>query len=65
MSQISESDIEDIMIEIQRMNLNETKAVNPIGHIRGPSKIKEEYLKHLENNTKYLNMNQKKQKLSN
>ena len=45
MSQISESDIEDIMIEIQRMNLNETKVVNPIGHIGGPSKIKEEYPK--------------------
>ena len=43
MSQISESDIEDIMIEIQRMNLNETKDVNPIGHIGGPSRIKEEY----------------------
>ena len=38
MSQISESDIEDIMIEIQRMNLNETKAVNPIGHIEDPVK---------------------------
>ena len=32
-----------IMIEIQRMNLNETKDVNPIGHVGGPSKIKEEY----------------------
>ena len=41
MSQISDSEIEDIMIEIQRMNLNETKEVNPIGHIGGPSKIKE------------------------
>ena len=30
MSQISNSEIEDIMIEIQRMNLNETKEVNPI-----------------------------------
>ena len=41
MSQISESGIEDIMIEIQRMNLNETKDVNHIGHIGGPSMIKE------------------------
>ena len=41
MSQISNSEIEDIMIEIQRMNLNETKDVKPIGHVRGPSKIKE------------------------
>ena len=65
MSQISESDIEDIMIEIQIMNLNETKDVNPIGHVRRPSKIKEEYPKIFENNTKYLNMNQKRQKLNN
>ena len=43
MSQISNSEIEDIMIEIQRMNLNETKQVNPIGHVGGPSKIKEEH----------------------
>ena len=43
MSQINESGIEDIMIEIQRMNLNETKDVNPIRHIRGPNMIKEEY----------------------
>ena len=43
MSQISNSEIEDIMIEIQRMNLNETKEVNPIGHVGGPSKIKEEH----------------------
>ena len=43
MSQISESEneIEDIMIEIQIMNSNETKDVNPIGHVGGPSKIKE------------------------
>ena len=41
MSQISESEIEDIMIQIQRMNLNDTKDVNPIGHVEGPSKIKE------------------------
>ena len=31
------------MIEIQRMNLNEIKEVHPIGHVRGPSKIKEEH----------------------
>ena len=43
MSQISNSEIEDIMIEIQRMNLNEIKEVNPKGHVRGPSKINEEH----------------------
>ena len=43
MSQISNSEIENIMIEIQRMNLNETKEVNPIGHIGEPSKLKEEH----------------------
>ena len=48
MSQISDSEIEDIMIEIQRMNLNETKEVNPIGHVGGPSKIKEERPKTFE-----------------
>ena len=48
MSQISESEIEYIMIEIQIMNLNETKDVNPIGHVGGPSKIKEEYPKTFE-----------------
>ena len=45
MSQINESDIKSIMIEMQNMNLNETKDVNFIGHVRGPSKIKEEYPK--------------------
>ena len=45
MSQISDSEIEDIMIEIQKMNLNETKEVNPIGHVGGPRKIKEEHPK--------------------
>ena len=30
MSQISESEIEDIMIEIHKMNLNKTKDVNPV-----------------------------------
>ena len=48
MSQISDSEIEDIMLEIQKMNLNETKDVNPIGHVGGPSKIKEEYPKTFE-----------------
>ena len=43
MSQISNSEIEDIMIEIQRMNLNETKEVNHIGYVGEPSKIKEEH----------------------
>ena len=43
MSQISNSEMEDIMIEIQKMNLNEIKEVNPIGHVGGPSKIKEEH----------------------
>ena len=41
MSQISESEIEDIMIKMHRMNLNEIKDVNPIGHMGGPSRIKE------------------------
>ena len=48
MSQISESEIKDIIIEIQRMNLNETKDVNPLGHVGGPSRIKEEYLNTVE-----------------
>ena len=48
MSQISDSEIQDIMIEIQRMELNETKEVNLIGHVGGPSKIKE-HLKTFEN----------------
>ena len=43
MSQINDSEIEDIMIEIQKMNLNETKDGNPIGLVGGPIKIKEEY----------------------
>ena len=47
MSQISDSEIEDIMIEIQRMNLNETKELNLIGHVGGPSKIKEEHQKNI------------------
>ena len=62
MSQISNSEIQDIMIEIQRMNLEETKEVNPIGHVGGPRKIKEEHPKNLKNNTEYLNMNLEKQK---
>ena len=48
MSQISDNEIEDIMLEIQIMNLNETKDVNPIGYVRRPSKIKEEYPKTFE-----------------
>ena len=36
------------MIEIQRMNLDETKEVNPIGHVGGPSKIREEHPKTFE-----------------
>ena len=39
MRQISDSEIEDIMIEIQKMNLNETNEVNPIGHVGGPRSI--------------------------
>ena len=61
MSQISESEIEDIMIKIQRINLNETKYVNPIGHVGGPSRIKEEHLNTFEKQYKYLSMNQEKQ----
>ena len=45
MSQIDDSDIKNIMIEMQSMNLNETKDVNPIGYVRGLSKIKEKYPK--------------------
>ena len=30
------------------MNLNETKYMNPIGYVEGPSKIKEEYPKTFE-----------------
>ena len=36
------------MIEIQIMNLNETKDVNHIGHIGGPSRIKEGYRETFE-----------------
>ena len=43
MSQISNSEIDYTMIEIQRINLNEIKEVNAIGHVGGPSKIKEEH----------------------
>ena len=41
MSQISNSEIEYIMIEIQRINLNEIKEVNSIGRVGGPSKMRE------------------------
>ena len=57
MSQISDSEIEDIMIEIQKINLNETKEVNPIGHVGGPRKIKKNIQKHLKPIIEYLNMN--------
>ena len=54
------------MIEIQRMNLNDTKDINPIGHVGEPSKIKEEHPNtFLKNNTEYLTTNQEKQKLNN
>ena len=36
------------MIEIHRMNLNETKDVYQIRHIGGPSRIKEEYQETFE-----------------
>ena len=65
MSEISNNEIEDLMIEIQRMNVNETKDVNPIGHVEGPSRIKKNTQIHLKNNIEYLNMNQEKQKLNN
>ena len=48
MSQISDSEIEDIMLEIQILNLNKTKDVNPIGYVGGPREIKEEYPKKFE-----------------
>ena len=35
------TEMEDIMIEIQRMTLNDTKDVNLIGQVGGPGKIKE------------------------
>ena len=62
MSQISNSEIEDIMIEIQIMNLNAIKEVNPIGHVGRPSKIKEENPNTFENNIECLNMNLDRQK---
>ena len=43
------------MLEIQKMNLNETKDVNPIGHVGEPSKIKEEYPKTFEKQYKIPN----------
>ena len=39
MSQINQSEIKDIIIEIQRMSLNEIKNVNNVGNIGGPSRI--------------------------
>ena len=63
MSQISESEIEEIMIEIQRMNLNEIKNMNPVEHIGGPSKIKEEYPKTFERQYKIPNYEPKETKI--
>ena len=63
MSQISESEIKDIMIEIQRMNLNETKDVNPIGHIGGPSRIEEEYQETFRKQCKISKYKQKDEKI--
>ena len=63
MSQISESEIEDIMIEIQIMNLNETKYVNPIGHVGELSKIKEEYPNTFERQYKIPKYEPKKTKI--
>ena len=57
-SQINENEIENIMIEIQVMNLDETEDVNLIGHIRGPNKIKEEYPKPFERQHKLPNYEQ-------
>ena len=57
------SEIEDIMIEIQRMNLDETKNVNPIEHVRGPSKIKEEYSKTFERQYKIPKYEKKETKI--
>ena len=44
MSQISDSEIEDIMIKIQKMNLNETKEVIEViwGIIEGDNKTEKE-----------------------
>ena len=33
------------MIEIQKMSINEIKYVNSIGHVGGPSRIKDEFPK--------------------
>ena len=63
MSQISNSEIEYIMIEIQRMNLNEIKDVNPIGHVGGPSKIKEEHPNTLEKQYKIPNYEPRETKI--
>ena len=63
MSQISKSEIEDIIIEIQRMNLNKTKDVNPIRHVGGPSKIKEEYQNTFEKQYKIPKYEQRETKI--
>ena len=58
MSQVSESEIEYIMIEIQEMRINKIKNVNSIGHVGGPSRIKDEFPKTF--GKKKPNMSQKK-----
>ena len=65
MSQISESVIEDIMIEIQRMNLNDTKDVNPIEHVGGYSKIKEEHPNTFEKQYRIPKYEPREKKLNN
>ena len=65
MSQISESEIEDIMIDIQNMNINEIKNVNHVGHIRVPSRIKEEYPETYEKKYKIPKYEKKNQRQNN
>ena len=45
MSFVNVNEMEDIMIEIQKMSINEIKNVNLIGHVGGPSRIKDEFPK--------------------
>ena len=63
MSQISESEIEDIVIEILLINLNETKDVNSIGHIGRLGRMKEEYQKTFEKQYKILKYEPKETKI--
>ena len=51
------------MIEIQIMNLNETKNVSPIGHVGDSSKIKDEYPKTFEKQYKIPKYEPKKTKI--